>query len=252
MKKFLPRIAIGFVILVVIAVVVVGLSLDTAIKKGVETIGPQIAKVDVKLEGVNLSLLSGGGSIKGLVISNPEGYKTPHAISVGSTSVSVNPSSLLTDKIVIKSIRVEAPEITLELGPGGSNLKQIQANLESTLGTDAAPSPAATDEKKSTKKLQVDEILITGGKVTLGAAMLGGKVADASLPEIHLNDLGTGPNGITAADLGNRLLSVIMDGAIKVGAEQLSKAGTDALNKTANEAVGKATKSLGDLLKKKE
>lgn len=252
MKKLLLRIALVLVVLVVVAVVAIGLSLNTAIKKGVETLGPKIAKVDVQLAGVNLSLLSGSGSIKGLVIGNPEGYKTPHAISVGSTSVSISPGSVLSDKIVVKSIRVEAPEITFEIGSGGSNLQKIQANLAATMGAGGSPSQPATGEQKPGKKLQVDEVIITGGKVTLGAAILGGKVTEASLPEIRLKDLGTGPDGITGADLGNRLLAVIIDRAIKIGADELTKAGKDALNKTANEAAGKATKALGDLLNKKQ
>lgn len=252
MKKLILRIALVLVVLVVLAIVGIGLSLNTAIKKGVETLGPQITKVDIQLAGVNLSLFSGSGSVKGLVIGNPEGYKTPNAISVGSTSVSVSPGSLLSDKIVVKSIRVEAPEITFELGPGGSNLQKIQANLESTLGAGGSASPPATGEKKPAKKLQVDEVVITGGKVTLGAALLGGKITEAPLPEISLKDLGTGPEGITGAELGNRLLTVVMERAIKVGGEELAKAGKDVLNKTANEAAGKATKALGDLLNKKK
>jgi len=252
MKKLLLRIALILVVLVVVGVVAVGLSLNTAIKKGVETLGPRIAKVDVKLAGVDLSLFSGNGSISGLVIGNPEGYKTPHAISVGSTRVSVSPGSVLSDKIVVKSIRVEAPEITFEVGPGGSNLQQIQANLASTMGAGGSTGQPAATGKQPGKKLQVDEVIITGGKITLGAALLGGTIAEASLPEIRLKDLGTGPEGITGADLGNRLLSVIMDGAIKIAGDQLSKAGKDALNKTANEATGKATKALGDLFNKKK
>lgn len=252
MKKILLRIALVLVLLVVLALVAVGLSLNTAVKKGVETLGPQITKVDIKLAGVNLSLLSGSGSLKGLVIGNPEGYKTPHAISVGSTSVSISPGSVLSDKIVVKSIRIEAPEITFEVGPGGSNLQKIQANLAATMGAGDSSSQPAAGEKKPAKKLQVDEIIITGGKVTLGAALLGGKVAAASLPEIRLTDLGTGPEGITAADLGKRLLTVIMDGAIKVGADELSKVGKEVLNKTTTEAVGKATKSLGNLFNQKK
>jgi len=217
-----------------------------------EVVGPKIAKVDIQLASVRLSLFSGSGSVKGLVIGNPEGYKTPDAISVGSTSVRISPGSLLSDKIVVKSIRVEAPEVVFELGPGGSNLQKIQANLESTLGAGGSAHQPAAGESKPAKKLQVDEVVITGGKVTLGAAILGGKVTGASLPEIRLQDLGTGPDGITGADLGNRLLSAIMDGAIKVGADQLSKAGKEVLNQAASDASGKATKALGDFLNKKK
>jgi hypothetical protein len=89
MKKILIRIALVVVLLGIAAVVAIGLSLNGAIKKGVETFGPQIAKVDVKLDGVKLSIFSGSGSIKGLVIGNPEGYKTPEAMSVGLASVAV-------------------------------------------------------------------------------------------------------------------------------------------------------------------
>ena len=101
MKKILIRLLIALVMVVVLVVVAIGLFLDSAIKKGVETIGPQVTKVDVKLDGVSLSLLSGSGKVKGLILGNPQGYQTPHAISVGSTSVSVSPGSLLSDKIVV-------------------------------------------------------------------------------------------------------------------------------------------------------
>lgn len=263
MKKLVLRILLVLVVLVIVAVVAVGLSLDGAIKKGVETIGPRIAKVDVKLAGVSLSLLSGSGSMKGLVIGNPEGYKTPYAISVGNASLAVSPGSLLSDKIVVKSVRVEAPEITFELGPGGSNLQRIQANLTSGAKSKSAPSEPESEKKGPGKKLQVDEFVITGGKITLGATALGGKLTEAPLPEIHLSDLGSGPDGITAEELGIRVLSAIMDGAITVSGDALKKAGqqaidnatksaTDALGKSADDAVGKAAKGIGDLLNKKK
>lgn len=261
MKKWIIRIVLALVIVVVVAVVAIGLSLDSAVKKGVETFGPQITKVDVKLAGVKLSLLSGSGSLKGLVIGNPQGYQTPHAISVGSSSLAISPGSLLSDKVVVRSIRVESPEITFEIGPGGSNLQKIQANLSSSSSPDEKPQPVK--EKQPGKKLQVDEVVVTGGKITLAAAALGGKLTEAPLPEIRLTNLGTGPDGITATDLGTRILSAVMDGAIRISGDALTKAGeealnnalsgaTNAVNKAAGDAAGKAVKGLGDLLNKKK
>lgn len=271
MKKILIRGLFVVLILVIVAVVAVGLSLNGAIKKGVETFGPQIAKVPVTLEGVNLSLFSGSGAVKGLVVGNPEGYKTPQAMSVGLASVSVSPGSVLSDKIVVKSIRIEAPQITFELGPGGNNLQRIQDNLGSSASAPAeAPKPAeekapAAADNKPAKKLQVDEVVISGGKVTLGMAALGGKLIEAPLPEIRLEKLGQGPEGITGAELGKVVLSAINKGAIKTYTEQLEKAGaealqnitanaTNAVNKAAGDVLNKASKGLNDLLspKKKE
>lgn len=262
MKKWLIRIFVALVVLVIVGVIAFVLILDSTIQKGVERFGPQVAKVDVKLASVNLSLLSGSGSIKGLVIGNPEGYKSPHAISVGSSSVALNLGSLLSDKVVVNSIRVEAPEIVLELGPGGSNLQKIQANLPSG-GKAAGTEDKPAGEKKPGKKLQVDEVVVTGGKLILEASALGGKLSEAPLPEVRLTNLGSGPDGITAADLGARILSAVMDGAITVSGDALAKAGRDALdnaakgasnalNQATSDAAAKAAKGIGDLLKKKE
>jgi uncharacterized protein involved in outer membrane biogenesis len=262
MKKLLIRGLLVLVILVVVAVIALALSLDSAIKRGVETIGPKITKVDVKLEGVNLSLLSGAGSIKGLILGNPEGYKTPYSVSVGLASLAISPGSLMSDKIIVKSIRVEAPQISLEFGAGGSNLQRIQANLSS--GAKPNPTPAEpAGEKGPGKKLQVDEIVITGGTITLAATALGGKLTEAPLPEIRLSNLGAGPEGITATELGTRVLTAIMDGAISVSGDALSKAGqeaidnatksaTDALGKSGSDAAAKAAKGIGDFLNKKK
>ena len=268
MKKLLIRIIIVVVILAIVGIAAIVLSLNSAIKKGVETFGPRIAKVPLTLEGVNLSLLSGSGGIKGLIIGNPEGYKTPNAISLGLASVTVAPGSLLSEKIVVKSIRIEAPQVTFEFGPGGNNLQRIQENLEAYAGgsvTDtnkpAEQKPAA--EAKPGKKMQVDEVIISGGKVTLGAAMLGGKMIEAPLPEIRLSNLGQGPEGITGVELGKVILSQINKGAIKTYTDNLAKAGEEALkkltanatntiNKATSDVLNKATKGLGELLNGKK
>jgi uncharacterized protein involved in outer membrane biogenesis len=252
MKKILIGIAVALVVIVVGAVVAVSLFLDGAIKKGVETFGPQLTRVDVKLDGVSVSLLSGSGSIKGLVVGNPEGYKMPTAITVGKASLALSPGSLLSDKVVIKSVRVEAPEITFELGAGGNNLSKILANVEAATGGKSAPAESAPG-----KKLQVDEFLITGAKVRVGATALG-STAPILLPEIRLSNLGTGPDGITAADLTQQVLKVLTDAAVNAAAGavgEIGKGTVDAakdVGKTATETVGGAAKGITDIFKKKQ
>jgi hypothetical protein len=140
MKKLLIRIIIVVVILAIVGIAAIVLSLNSAIKKGVETFGPRIAKVPLTLEGVNLSLLSGSGGIKGLIIGNPEGYKTPNAISLGLASVTVAPGSLLSEKIVVKSIRIEAPQVTS--APAGTISNASRKTLKPT---QAAASPTRTN-----------------------------------------------------------------------------------------------------------
>lgn len=252
MKKIIVRGLIVLVILVVVAVVVIGLSLGSIVKKGVETVGPQIAKVDIKLDSVSLSLLSGSGTIKGLLVGNPEGYKSPQAITVGLAGVSVSPGSVLSDKVVVRSVRVESPEITFEGNPMNNNLSKILDNVNAATGGGGQTSPQP--EAKAGKKLQVDDFVITGAKVHVGA---GGPVV--SIPDIHLTNLGTGPEGITAADLTQRVLSEVVKHtltAVAGAATELGKGALDMGKEAGNQAitggVERIQKSVGDLFKKKQ
>jgi uncharacterized protein involved in outer membrane biogenesis len=217
----------------------------------VETFGPKFALVPVKLDGVKLSIMSGSGNMTGLTVGNPEGYKTPNAISVGSATLALKPGSLLSDKIVIQKIEVIAPEITFEGGLSGNNLSQLQANLQKTTGgssstTDTNAAPAS----QGNRKLQVDEFAITGIKLHISITDLAGQSTIVAIPDIHLSQLGAGPEGISAAELTKRVLNAIEQEAVKVAKDKGMERLTKQIDKAAGENAGKLGKKLGDLLKK--
>ncbi|HLP76012.1 MAG TPA: hypothetical protein VK327_03775 [Candidatus Paceibacterota bacterium] len=257
MKKILLKVVIGLVILIILGVLAVSLFLDSGVKRGVETFGPQLTKVSVKLDNVSISMLSGSGSIKGLVVGNPEGYKTPQAISVGSATLALKPMSVLGDKIIINKIEVIEPEITFEGGLTGNNLSKILSNLEESMGGGSTNAPAGEKGSGPSRKLQVDDFLIKGAKVNVSIAGTGGKSIPVVIPDIHLTDLGTGPEGITAAELTKRALSAIEKGALKAASSAIGDIGKGAenltkdLGKTATGSVSNITKGLGDIFKKK-
>lgn len=252
MKKILIRILIVLVLLAVVAVVCVGLFLDRGIKKGIETFGPQLTKVDIKLDSVSLSILSGSGKIKGLVVGNPEGFKQPQAIKLGSASLAIVPGSVFKDKIIIKSIRVEAPDITYETGLlGGDNLHKILDNVNASVAslTSGGTNASATQNTKPAKKLQVDDFLITGAKVHVSVKGTG-IAAPVVIPEIHLTNLGQGPDGITPAELTKKVVSELTESVVKNSASVVKDAGKAVVEGATKEAT-KTVKGIGDLFKKK-
>jgi uncharacterized protein involved in outer membrane biogenesis len=261
MKKLIIRVLLGIVVLLILVVLAIGLFLDAGIKRGVETFGPRLTKVDVKLDSVSIGLLSGSGKIKGLVIGNPEGYKSPTAITVGAASLSLSPGSLLSDKVVIKSINLKAPEITFETDFHGNNLSKIRSNVNESMGATNAPAAQAKKPEQAQKaqaaqagkKLEVDEFVITGAKLHVAVTALGGEAATVTLGDIHLKDLGTGPDGITAAELTSVVLKAIEDQAVQVAASVTGnlKNAAKNLGKSATNSLGNIGKSLGDLFKKK-
>lgn len=210
MKKVVSTVSLVVLAVVIIGLIVLGACLNHIIKTTVQTYGPQLTGTTVGVDSVNLSLLTGSAKVKGLAIGNPDGFKTRQAISVGVIAVGLNPLSVISKKVVIRSIRVESPEITFEGGLTGNNLGTILNNVSSsgqssgTLSTNAATAP------KSEKKYEVDDLVVTGAKVQVfinGIGMTNAQVIP--LGDIHLTELGTDGDGITAADLTRRVLSAI-------------------------------------------
>jgi uncharacterized protein involved in outer membrane biogenesis len=249
------------VILLVVAVVGIGLSLDKVIKKAVETAGPAITKVDVKLDKVDLSLFSGSGSLHGFSLGNPKGYTAPTSIEFASASLSLEPSSLMSDKVVIHHIRLDAPVITFEGGLRGNNLndlvKGMQSGTEQKSGEESTPEEKEADEASS-RKLQVDEFSLTGAKVNVSIKELGGDAKTIVLPDIKMTNLGTGPEGVTAGELTKLILKEITEKTLKAVMESggdLNKIGESALqqlNQSGNQDTEKAVRGVLDMFKKKE
>ena len=239
MKKLIVRLVLVAVVLLVVAIGVGIFFLGSIVKTGVEKVGPIVLKVPVKLDSASVSLLGGSSTLKGFVIGNPEGFKSTEAIKVGTVAVAVVPKSIFGDKVIIHSIKVEAPEISYELGFKGSNLGKILDNVNSG---EAKPASQPTPSSGAGKKLQVDEFIITGAKVHVGAIGVG--AAPVTIPEIRLSNLGQGPEGITSAELSKLVLNALVEAASKAAA-QSGKLGVDA------ESLKKGASGLGDLFKKK-
>jgi uncharacterized protein involved in outer membrane biogenesis len=245
------RVLLVLFILLIVGLVVAFFSLNKIVHKSVEKVGPAMAKVEVKLKDVDLSPFSGSGKLEGLLVGNPPGYKSPAAIQVGTAALKVEPRSLFGDKVVVRSIRMEAPEITFEGDLKGNNLSKILENIQGT----EEKAPATKEEAKAkSRKLQVDDFLLTGAKVNVSSSLLGGKTATVTIPEIHLANLGQGPEGITPAELTKRVLKEIIEETVKsMGANvgDLTKGVTGELKGAGSNVIDKATKNIGDLLKKK-
>ena len=202
--KTVIKLLTGILILAVIALGAVWFHIGTLIKKGVETAGPQVTKVDVKLSGAGISLLGGRGLLSGLFVGNPQGYKTDSAVKVKKISVAVDPNSVFSDKVVVKEVVVKAPEITIEGSLSDNNLTQIQRNIAIFTGSDGkkpADKSAASKPSAPGKKFVVNELLISGARVHVALKMFGGQNITVPLPDIQLHNLGQDKDGISSGEL---------------------------------------------------
>ena len=251
MKKPLIRICIGVFALAAVALVVSMFFLGSIVKKGVETIGPRVAQVEVKLDSADVWLLAGRAQLKGLSIGNPPGCKTETAIKVRDITLSMNTLSVLSHKAIIGSVIVKSPEITLEGGLRNNNLTQIRKNVNAYVSSHADSSPTGTGPDvsppaagKPGRRFQINDLLITGARVHIASLFSTGASVTIPLPDIHMAGLGAGPAGITAPEVLQKALTALLNSIAEITPDAIGKLGKGAVSNV--KKAGEQLKGLFD------
>ena len=240
------------VFLIVAALVLLSLSLNSIIKTGVETLGPQITGTPVTLEQANLSLLSGQGELQGLLVPNPQGFQTKYAFELGRVYVNADIESVVSDTIMIQEIVIEAPEITFEGTLSGSNITKIQENVEkfsaSVGGKDDDDDDESGEEHESDeKKVQIDHFILKNAQVHISTPILQGQDVAIPLPEIHLRDIGKQSGGATLKEVSSLIFSAI-DKAIVQAVSKSGKLVEHGLKKIEEHLGGAAKEGASKVL----
>jgi hypothetical protein len=240
--KTLFKVGAIIILLIVVALVTIGVYLNSMIKAGVEAVGPKITRTTMRLDAVDLSPFSGQGRLKGLVVGNPQGFQTESAFKLADAKVHVDLKSALSDKLVIKEILIDGPEITYEAGPSGSNISKIQENV-AAFGKSVAPKETAESKspKKdpTQKKVQINDFILKNGKVTMSATMIKGQALTVPLPDIHLRDIGKDSGGVTVQKAAAEVFAAINKSVIQ------AVASSGKLLEKGIGAAGEAAKGLG-------
>lgn len=226
------------------------------VKGSIQTAGPLILGVPVSVKNVNIRLLGDLRiEVKDLVVGNPQGYSSPHALQMKNFVFCVKTFSLLSDKIIVDKLELTGVEVNYETSLFASNLNDIQNNVkkftpagekESDADVDDAEENAPEESKET--KLQVNTIDISD--ITLRVIFKGGNVAGIPLMmvPIHMKDLGTEPEGITVSGLIEEIFSKLLTGTSEV----LTKSGnavSDGAARTGDKMKG-AMKSTEKAVKK--
>lgn len=261
MKKFL---LILLAIIILLAGIILGLylNLEPIVKASVAKYGSQLTGTKVALDGFRLSLAKGEAELKGLSITNPDGYKTPQIMRIGSVYVRLNVRSLLEPVILVNEIRITEPEITYELkNITSNNVSDLLANISKNTVSDSdkntaeavsSPTePAKTSSSSADKKVIIDTLEVTGGKINLGISFdRKGASVSTPLPTVTLKDIGKekGSQGKsiieTVSDILKKILDTAYDTAIRQGLNNLK----DIAGKSADTLKG-ATENLKDSAK---
>jgi hypothetical protein len=210
-------------------------NLDALVAQAIHEYGSAMTQAPVKIGAVKIQTTNGRGTLHGLVIGNPKGFKTPHALTAELVELEVDLATIAQDVVVIPKIAVIAPDVIYEKGEAMTNFDALQKNIAQYLGPQQKPKAG---EKE--KKFIVQEFIIRDAKAQASAAFMDGKTVAVPLPDIHLRDLGKAKGGATAGELAQEVTAAVkgkLTGAVSF--DKLMKSAGSALDK-----AGKAIKGL--------
>ncbi len=205
MKRKILIVVVLFSLAVVGIIVSVFSSLDTLIQEAVEQYGSEITKAEVRLDKVEINISSGEGSLSGLTVGNPKGFETPSAFKLRGIKVSLDTATVTRNPVIIKEVVIGFPEVTYELGSGGSNIDAIQNNVNAYMAKFGDSRKGDTDNEGA--RMIIEHLYVRGGTVNVSASILKGKTLSAPLPDIHLKDIGKKEGGATPSEVAEKLLT---------------------------------------------
>lgn len=218
--------------IILVVLVIVYFSLSAILKGSVQTFGSMVLGVPVTVDRIDLKPFSGALAIRNLTVGNPEGYSSPHAFKLGKFDVVLVPSSLFgSGKLIIDKLAVEGMELNHETTLLRSNLSDIQDNINRFTKGSSSSAPAEkkeTEEKEKaeSRPLQINRIDLSDIKIyTILKGAEDTRVVPLMAPPVHLQDLGTEPEGITAGEVMSKVMATLLTNVAKALADGALDAG---------------------------
>ena len=257
-------------VLLVIVLAVLHFALTPVVKQVTDYVGKNVLKDKIDVEDVSLNLFTGRLTIRNFKVGNPgnvqdfdpknntEKFETPTIMEVGEIYVNLNMRSLFSDKIQIREITIREPQITYEMGGfSDSNVQSILNHIKESKGPAKEEKPAeaakpAEEPKQPGKKVVIDLVRVTDGKIRLASKVTGNNALPIPLPDIEIKDIGKEkPEGTSMVDATCEILTTIctsVGDAVVAAAKQIKEWGEAGI-KAVGEAAGKAVDATKDAAK---
>ncbi|MBT3811496.1 MAG: hypothetical protein HON51_03640 [Gammaproteobacteria bacterium] len=198
---------VGGLIVIIGAIVVVFPSLNSLVEKEIEKYGSEVTQTPIRVNGVDIVITSGEGSIGALSVGNPKGFEAPNIFILGNIKTSIDTSTVTESTIVIKEISINAPKVFYEINAlGRSNLDALKKNIASATSVNSDGSEGSG----KAIKLIIKRLTIVNGEVDVRITVLGNKQLKVALPKIVLKDIGQNSGGAGPVEVAELVLGAIL------------------------------------------
>jgi hypothetical protein len=194
-------------LLLIVVVVALGaayliLSLDARVARAIEDSASRSLGASVRVDGVDLALSEGRGTIRGLHVANPEGFSDADAFRFDEIELAIEASSLGEQPFRISRVRIGRSHVRFEVAESGdSNIEHIVHHLSAHAGKDEAQEGATAPQR-----VAIEELHFEGGEVLVWREDEE-EPERVDLPDLEMEDVG-GDEGATGAALSREIARV--------------------------------------------
>jgi AsmA protein len=184
MARKIIYIAVGLVVLLLLAVVLLPIFIDAnKFKPQAESAAEAALGRKVAIGNIRLALFSGGVSIDDIAISEDPKFGSGNFLNAKSVAVGVEIMPLIFSRqLHVTGVTIDQPEVTLLRGAAG------EWNF-SNLGVSGAAAPAGSSSSASEANVSVQKVEIKNGKLTLGEAGSNAKRREYDQMNLTASDL---------------------------------------------------------------
>jgi hypothetical protein len=185
--------------------------LNTLIAEQIEVQGKKFTEQIVTVDKVDMQLLSGAGTINGLILNNPTGYTATPLFALNEITLDINLESLTRvnegNPIVIDAIVIDKPEALVEFNEmGGSNIQVILDAINKNIPQSSQSNEKNTNTNSTNSpKIRVKKFVLAGVALRVDLTKLGNTTHKKTLPDINLSNIG-GEEGLPANELGGVMI----------------------------------------------
>lgn len=199
MKRGLTIMMAAGLIIFCAVIITIYISIGSVIVDTIEAKGSQIAQTTVTLKDADFSPSTGVTTLTQFKVSNPTGFQSKHAFSFDTVELWIDPETLASDVLVIKSMALIAPEIIYEIQDSADNLRTLKKYIENSLSN-------TNSQPFTGKKIIIERFFARNGVVIVHTDELEGQRRTAQISDIQLENIGKKENGLVPAELVQRLM----------------------------------------------
>lgn len=210
--KIILRLAIGAVVLLVVAAAVALFFVDSIARRVVETAGTAAVGVPVTLDSISIRPIAGAAAIEGLAVANPPGYQEAKFLTLSRGEVEVALRSLLSDQPEVPRIELDGIFVGVEQKSGTSNLKEILDGMRKS------SAPAEPTKDAAPRRFKVDSLVVRDVKVRAQLLPLPGGATEVefTIDEVQVKDLDQdNAQGVVLDELMRRVVGAVMAAVVK-------------------------------------